>query len=338
MEGINVLSLFDGIACGRVALEKIGINVNNYYSSEINQFAMQIAKKNYPDIIELGNIKDLDCSELPKIDLLIGGSPCTNLSVAGKKDGFIVNDLDGYMEMKRKGYDFGRNQSHLFWEYVRILNEVKPKYFLLENVKMKKQWVDIINNALGVEAIEINSSLQSAQYRRRLYWTNIPNVDQPEDKEIYLEDILQDNITGGVKAEYIDGIFKHKAKNGKNIIIEQEINPPFSLYESRTEKGKAERRRLRKLLGRDTTPRGVNDREYRINKKFKANCIVATSSELDNVLDKQYNYRKLTLTEMERLQTLPDGYTEGISDNQRRKAIGNGWTVDIIAHIFRHLL
>jgi DNA (cytosine-5)-methyltransferase 3A len=171
-KGINVLSLFDGLSCGNIALERAGIKVDNYFACEIDKYAIQIANKNYP-IFQMGDVKDLTAGVLPKIDLLIGGSPCQDLSFAGKGKGL-------------KG-----DRSSLFYQYVRLLKECKPKYFLLENVRMKQEYQDIISDLLGVQPIKINSSLVSAQNRVRLYWTNIPNVTQPEDKGILLKDILE---------------------------------------------------------------------------------------------------------------------------------------------------
>ena len=169
---MNVLSLFDGISCGQVALQRAGIKVDNYYASEVNKYAMQVTMKNYPNTIQLGDVSNVKGSELPEIDLLMGGSPCQGFSFAGKQ------------------LNFEDERSKLFFEFVRLLEEVKPKYFLLENVKMKKEYQDIISHYLGVEPIEINSALVSAQNRVRLYWTNIEGIKQPEDKRIYLKDIL----------------------------------------------------------------------------------------------------------------------------------------------------
>ena len=163
-EKINVLSLFDGMMCGQIALNKIGIEYQNYFASEIDKEAIKVTMKNYPNTIQLGSITELKGSELPKIDLLFGGSPCQSFSRAGDNSGF-----DG--------------SSKLFWEFVRVLNEVKPTYFLLENVIMKKEWEDVITEALGVKPIEITSAKFVPQARRRLYWTNIPNVGQPKQIE-----------------------------------------------------------------------------------------------------------------------------------------------------------
>jgi len=309
MTPLTVLSLFDGISCGQIALERAGITVKQYFASEIDKHTITVTQSRYPETVQLGDIIDLDPSELPEIDLLIGGSPCQSFSVAGDGSGF-----DG--------------KSKLFWEFVRILKAVKPRYFLLENVKMRASWRDIITETLGVEPIEINSALVSGQYRRRYYWTNIPVSRQPDDAGISLADVLE-VVEANEDKQYGDRL----AANGKTIRLESE-GFPYTFYESRTEEGKAERRRLRKLLGRDTTPRGAKYKIYLPHRTGKSNCIVATPSQLDWIVDSQGRYRKLTLTELERLQTLPVGYTEGISPTQRRKAIGNGWTVDVIKHIF----
>ena len=180
MEKINVLSLFDGISCGHIALDKAGIPINKYYASEIDKYAIKVTNKNYPETINLGDVTTVS-GELftEKIDLLIGGSPCQGFSQAGKM----------------KNFDDPR--SKLFWEYVRILQEVKPKYFLLENVVMKQEWQDIISEALGVKPIMIDSSLTSAATRKRLYWTNIPGVGQPEDLGITFGDIRERDVQEG---------------------------------------------------------------------------------------------------------------------------------------------
>ena len=174
--GINVLSLFDGMSCGRIALDKLGIEVDNYFASEIDKYAIQVAKANYPNTIHIGDVTKVRAEDLPKIDLLIGGSPCQGFSFAGK------------------GLNFEDPRSKLFFEFVRLVRECKPEYFFLENVKMKKEHQAVISEQLGVQPIEINSSLVSAQNRKRLYWTNIPNVKQPEDKGILLKDILEAEV------------------------------------------------------------------------------------------------------------------------------------------------
>lgn len=171
---MTILSLFDGMSCGQIALNRAGISYERYYASEIEENAIKVTQHNYPNTIQLGSVTEINGLELPKIDLLIGGSPCQSFSNAGNGKGF-----DG--------------KSRLFWEYVRILRECKPKYFLLENVKMKKEWQDIISNEIGVQPIKINSNLVSAQNRERLYWTNIP-LDILEDRKIFIEDVLDESF------------------------------------------------------------------------------------------------------------------------------------------------
>ena len=172
---MNVLSLFDGMSCGRIALERLGIQVDNYYASEIDKYAIKVSKANYPDIIQVGDVTELDTSTLPNIDLIMGGSPCQGFSIAGKQ------------------LAFDDPRSALFFEFVRCVKELQPKYFLLENVRMKKEYLDVISEYMGVEPIMINSALLSAQNRVRYYWTNIPNIEQPEQRGIVLRDILEDS-------------------------------------------------------------------------------------------------------------------------------------------------
>ena len=170
---MNVLSLFDGMSCGRIALDRLNIPVTSYYASEIDKYAIQVSEANYPDIIRLGDVCDVKAEDLPKIDLLIAGSPCQGFSFAGKQ------------------LAFDDPRSALFFEFVRLLKECKPKYFLLENVRMKKEFLDIISEQVGCEPIFINSALVSAQNRQRYYWTNIPGIEQPEQRGIVLRDILE---------------------------------------------------------------------------------------------------------------------------------------------------
>ncbi len=331
----NVFGAFDGYSSGQLALNRAVIPYNNYYASEINKHTISVTQDNFPDTIQLGSITDIET--LPDIDLMLGGSPCTNFSFSGKQQGMSTVDkleihtLEHYLELKEKGFNF-QGQSYLFWEYVRLLKLIKPTYFLLENVKMAKKWSDTITETLGVEPIEINSKLVSAQHRRRLYWTNIPNITQPNDKGILLRDILEDNV-GGIKVNYENGMCVLTAKNGKTIRLDENVPRPHTIYEARTEEGKRERRRLRKLLGRDTTPRGKKYKEYLPLTYNKANCLLATPSELDFIVDHEGNYRELTIVERERLQNIPDNYTQKASSAQRKKMIGNGWTIDVIAHI-----
>jgi len=321
-KGINVLSLFDGLSCGNVALERAGIKINNYYASEVDKWAIQIANKNYPDIIQLGDVLGVKGKDLPKIDLLIGGSPCQDLSFAGKGKGLIKGD-----------------RSSLFYQYVRLLKECKPKYFLLENVRMKQEYQDIISDLLGVQPVKINSSLVSAQNRVRLYWTNIPNVTQPEDKGILLKDILLDdaeepmlsNIYGGFKEKkprvHTNKSVTIRAASGGGAIpsikLKQHIN-----NESVTKQGKSYA-----LTASYYKAVAWNS----VQKKQRTMIPVELSDKKDPNTYNGIKYRLLNPIEVERLQTIPDGYTSGVSNTQRFRMLGNSWTADIIAHLFKGL-
>jgi DNA (cytosine-5)-methyltransferase 3A len=334
----NVLSLFDGKSCAQIALNKSGIKYGKYFASEIDKHAINVTQHNYPNTIQLGDITKLKGDDLPKIELLVGGSPCQGFSFAGKQ------------------LNFDDPRSKLFFEFVRLLKECTPKYFLLENVRMKKSSRDIISEYLGCEPIEIDSNTVSAQNRRRLYWTNIPNITNPIDMGITLDDVIDGEVNNTMTTEEkIDRLSnsynkpftvdtEHKniliteATNGKKVYIDTNLIPPYSFFETRTEEGKEIRRRIRLETGLDSTPRSKEYKQYLPMKNQKANCIVTISSPLDYIIDKDWNYRKLTIKEIERLQTVPDGYTDTVSDSQARKLLGNGWTVDVISHIFNHII
>lgn len=286
--GLNVLSLFDGMGCGQIALERVGIKVNNYFASEIDKYAIQVAKHNYPNIQHIGDVTKIKASVLPKIDLLIGGSPCQGFSFAGKK------------------LNFDDDRSKLFFEFVRILKETKPKYFLLENVKMKYEFQDIISEQLGVKPILINSSLVSAQNRERLYWTNIPNIEQPKDKKIYLKDVVD---IGEVSRNLVD----------KSRIKQYWETKNYIQYD---------------LSGKGH--KSQDQRGYYLNAKHGTLTSYGASSKVKVVLPNG-DIGQLTPIECERLQTVPDNYTNCVSDTQRYTMLGNGWTVDVIAHIFSGL-
>lgn len=315
MKKLNVLSLFDGISCGRLALERAGVPIEKYYASEICDYSIKIAKKNFPEIIEIGDVRNVEGENFKNIDIVIGGSPCQSFSFAGKMDGMATKDekiditsLEQYLDLKNKGFEF-EGYSYLFWEYVRILKEVKPKYFLLENVKMAEKWKNVITDALGVEPIMINSELVSAQSRERLYWTNIPNIEQPEDKHIYIDDIVQNDIEHTYLSETrLDYINYDKSKVDKSVFK----NTATQIGNSR-KFGNAVRSNGKAFTLRRINPNGIIDENYRI--------------------------RHFTPIEVERLQTLPDDYTliDGIKTKERYEACGNGWTVDVIAHIFKGL-
>ena len=326
MQPIAVLSLFDWMSCWRLALQRAGIPVRRYFASEIDKYAIQISKKNYPSIIHIGDAKWVEVfytltwgidhwyrikSEWSYyrlwswwLDLLIGGSPCQWFSNAGK------------------GLNFEDPRSKLFFEFVRILNEAKPRYFLLENVKMKKERQNIISEHLfGIQPVEIDSALVSAQKRKRLYRVWKRNEDwsysqvvikQPEDKGILLKDIIDYGIVDQDKSYCIDanyakgGNLKSYAKGRRQLVFN-------SIYQ----------------LPRGKNPGGV--------KEGKSPTLSSNCWQYNNFVDCGKWYRKLTPIECERLQTLPDNYTEWVSNSQRYKMLGNGWTVDVIAHIFREM-
>jgi len=226
---MNVLSLFDGMSCGRQALDRAGFKVDKYFASEIDKYAIQVAMANYPDTIQLGTVVDVDGYALPQIDLLIGGSPCQSFSFAGRRNGMTtlceqeILTLEHYLELKKEGFEFD-GQSYLFWEFMRLLNEVKPKYFMLENVEMGEKWEKVLRHAIQVPALHINSALVSAQNRKRVYFTNIGMqpmglfgdlesiIQQPKDKRIFLKDILEEEVDEKyfLSDKALDGIMKHK--------------------------------------------------------------------------------------------------------------------------------
>lgn len=302
---MRVLSLFDGICCGHLALERAGIKIDSYDAYEIEKNAIKATETNFPDVIQHGDVTKEDFTKYQgKIDLIIGRSPCQGFSSSGKQ------------------LNFNDPRSKLFFEYVKAIKECQPKYFLLENVVMKKEWQDIISSYLGVEPIEINSSLVSAQNRRRLYWTNIPNVTLPEDKNITLEDILEDI----------------------------EFPNPAAIRGRRLNKATIVGRRLDKNGHRKDTDKTIpitQCLEVRATNTDKSNCL--TTVDKDNVLTplpigrhpdafkNNLPFRYYTTKEMCRLQTVPDNFLNMIPDSAARKALGNGWTVDVIAHIFSFL-
>lgn len=429
---MNVLSLFDGMSCGQIALKKLGFYVENYFASEIDKYAIKVTQANFPNTIQIGDVTKVSALDLPQIDLLIGGSPCQGFSFAGKQ------------------LNFNDPRSALFFEYVRLLKECKPKYFFLENVKMKKEYQDVITQYLGVEPIELNSALVSAQNRKRLYWTNIPGFVMPEDKGILLKHIVHEYEKGFNFIEHLTPNFNinpsDKGMNGnvRSVNSEksnclttnkgegQKISIPEKMYrvdkeksnciiasigrtthreylskhqgqmvftdiekyivpyekaldilESEVEKGKIKVYPSKTNNVTTLNPKNQNgsqtyqqDRIYIIHGKMV--CLSAELSGRFNVLiedtdvfggitpdriEKRQNgqrfsegkkfytltaqdkrgiliegyIRKLTPIECERLQTVPDNYTAHVSDSQRYKMLGNGWTVDAVAEFFKHI-
>ena len=310
MRKLNVLSLFDGMSCARIALDKLNIPVN-YYACEIDKYAIEVAKKNYPDTIHLGSVTDvswIDDKNLhkhlqPKIDLLIGGSPCQGFSFAGK------------------GLNFDDPRSKLFFEYVRILKECKPKYFLLENVRMSKDSEQIITDILGVEPVAINSNLVSGQNRYRLYWTNIP-FDVPKDKGVVLQDILENGVVDRDKSHCLDANY-WKGGNLKSYFEKNRRQLVFS-KDGLCHVGTAD------IKGIDSLKR-----VYHPAGKSPTLTTMQGGHREPKIAVSDLKWRKLTPVECERLQTVPDNYTDYVSNTQRYKMLGNGFTVDIIAHILK---
>ena len=358
---MNVLSLFDGMSCGQQALNRLGIKYDNYYASELDKYAIQITQKNFPDTIQLGDVCGVVAKDLPKVDLLLAGSPCQGFSFAG-------NQLA-----------FDDPRSALFFEFIRLLRELKPKYFLLENVRMKQEYIDVITEEVSflypaggiyqeatffdlahrgclqhrkeIVPVLINSSLVSAQNRQRLYWTNIPNVTQPEDKGIVLRDVLED---------YTDDVYLAGEKLQKNYKGGNQLNPDYksqanTIHDGNKKSGTicagthgyvngyvagAWRGRYKidgvRQDGKGSVA-GKTTQMLELRKDEKTNAL--TTVQKDNVVveNDTMNWRKLTPLECERLQTVDDNYTEGVSNTQRYKMLGNGWTIDVISHILKHI-
>ena len=356
---MNVLSLFDGMSCGQQALQRSGINVNNYYASEIDKYGIKVTMANYPNTIQLGSVVNVDGYKLPKIDLLIGGSPCQSFSFAGKRKGMATKDeqeiltLEHYLKLKSEGFEF-EGQSYLFWEYMRLLNEVKPKYFLLENVEMGEKWEKVLSKAIGVNGIHINSALVSAQNRKRIYWTNIglepcglfgyleSIIEQPKDKTILLKDVLESEVD----EKYF---LSEKAMKllGDKIINKSVSNEKSMTIDGSYYKGVGIRcgdcRQIIKsdidLIIHNTMPRssttGKGGTGHLSRNDGKTYCLDTGNTNAVEIVNSRI--RRLTPIECERLQTVADNYTNYVSDSQRYKMLGNGWTVSVVSHIFKYI-
>lgn len=292
---MNVLSLFDGMSCGQIALERAGIKVDNYFASEIDKHAIAVTMHNYPNTVQLGDVTKIDLDSLPKIDLILAGSPCQGFSLTGKK------------------LNFNDERSSLFFEFIRLLEGCRERNkdvkFILENVRMKNEWLCVIDDYVGLKSKAINSSLVSAQNRPRFYWSNI-EFDIPEDKNIKLTDVLD------VLPES-DTVFPFK-NCVRHLVVEQfeEIKKSNKVIHPLRFQGRG----------------GYQDRQIGI---LKAPC--STTSGFTLVRDKNNNVRLCNINELERLQTVPDGYTSGVPITKARHMLGNGWTVDVIAHILKHM-
>jgi DNA (cytosine-5)-methyltransferase 3A len=300
-----ILSLFDGLSCGNIAIDmllnnnKLTKDLFEYVASEVDEEAMKVAKHNYPNIRHIGDVRHITKEMVGEVYLLIAGSPCTDLSVAGKKNGMVTEDdikitsLEQYLKLKSEGYVF-KGQSYLFWEFVRLLKELKPKYFLLENVTLKgqlKEWEEIITRETGVKPLRINSNKVSAQNRDRLYWTNIPGACVPEDENILASDVIPGAVAG---------YGKRGVKN--------------------------------KITGKYEYPGTTR-------KDGKFNCLTTVRGNCAKYKTLDGEIKNLTIPQMEMLQTFPIGYTnvDGVSQQARTKMIGNSWTAKVIAHLFKGL-
>ena len=451
---MKVLSLFDGMSCGQQALERAGINVDTYYASEIDKYAIQVTMANYPNTIQLGSVVDINALELPKIDLLCGGSPCQSFSFAGKRKGMSTKDeqeiltLEHYLKLKSEGYEF-EGQSYLFWEYMRILQELRVKnpnvLFLLENVEMGAKWEKVLSNAIGVRGIHINSALVSAQNRKRIYWINWGMkpmglfgdmesiIEQPKDRGILLKDILETEVDEKyfLSEKFDNWLNKHSKKTGneykktegnrkagclsvsalksvnlsadfildnKQIIvhntqrrdpnrpsIQKNKNAGGSGHLSRNDgktysldTGNTNAVEIREVKQINPSLESGGKQPYQQNIVYDINGIspalmqgksdlLITSGTLrthkdgegfrevhsgkgatvpararedgsgQNVVKLNSRIRRLTPIECERLQTVADNYTAHVSDSQRYKMLGNGWTIEVISYLLKHI-
>lgn len=296
-DGINVLSLFDGISCGQVALNNAGIKVSNYFASEIDKHAIKVTQSNFPNTKQIGDVTKVNANDLPRIDLLIGGSPCQGFSQAGKK------------------LNFDDPRSKLFFEFVRVLKETKPKYFLYENVVPKsKDVIDVISEYLGVQPKLLNSNLKSCQDRKRLYWANF-EITTPEDDGILLKDIVGFSSEIPTKEETIADIKNWTSRE-------------FDVSISR--RGRVRPHRL------DPKKSGISEIGSLTNPNDK--CTTITASHAPRTYKTPFEIYELNVNECEQVQGLPVGYTDCISERQAKKAIGNGWTVQMITHIFNQMV
>jgi DNA (cytosine-5)-methyltransferase 3A len=399
---MNVLSLFDGMSCGQQALERAGIEVNQYFASEIDKYAIQVTMANYPNTIQLGSVVGVDGYALPKIDLLIGGSPCQSFSFAGKRKGMATTDeqeiltLKHYLKLKAEGYEF-EGQSYLFWEFMRLLYEVKPKYFLLENVEMGEKWERVLTQAIGVNALHINSALVSAQNRKRIYFTNIGMeaaglfgypvsiIKKPKDRKILLKDILESevdekyflsdkgvdrimsynnadrSIDDNDKSLCLASVYHKQGRDNQLIVhntqrrdanrpsIQKNKNAGGSGHLSRND-GKTycldggntnavEVREVKQLSTNNKLNGGTQP--YQQDRIYDVNGISpALQAQLPNgsTMINTSRIRRLTPLECQRLQTVNDNYNMPVSDSQKYKMLGNGWTIEVISHIFKYIL
>ena len=391
---MKTLSLFDGMSCLQLALQSLGITPEKYYASEIDKYAMKVTIANFPNTIQLGDVRNVNAKDLGFIDLLGGGSPCQSFSFAGKRNGMSTMNnieiitLDHYLELKSQKFEF-EGQSYLFWEYIRILNELRvtnPNVkFILENVMMGEKWQKVITQAIGINPIKINSALVSAQNRKRLYWTNIGaeqdglfgdlvcKIPQPKDQGILLKDILETDVDEKyfISSAMINRISRSNngekcfADNQKSMCLaagyykQGRDNQLITVHNTMPRSSKTGKGGIGPLSRNDGktycldtgrtnaieiksgTFRTHNDgKGFREVASGKGATIPARAREDgsgQNIVSVAGNIRRLTPIECERLQTVPDNYTNHVADTQRYKMIGNGWTIEVISHILSYL-
>lgn len=303
-----VLSLFDGMSCGQIALNQSGLEVEKYFASEIKPHAIKCTQHNFPDTIQIGDVCKISYRDgilttengsfkVGKIDLLIGGSPCQGFSRAGKE------------------LNFNDERSKLFFEYARILKEVNPPYFLLENVVMRKEYSDVITDILGVTPIMINSALVSAQERKRLYWTNIQGIEQPEDRNIYLCDVVNFKSETPLKENIIGEIRKYTKRD-----FDVSIDKNGNIRPHRKDKKKS----------------GISEIGTLRNPNCKSVTII--KSHAPKTYKSPFEIYELNRNECEQLQNVPINYTIPVSEKQAKDLLGDGWTVEVIKHIFKNII
>ena len=290
---MNILSLFDGMSCAQIALNNLGLKDYTYYASELDKYAIQVTQHNYPNTIQIGDVTKVQAKDLPQIDLLVGGSPCQDLSSSN-------------VWTEKRGLE--GSKSGLFWEYVRLLKETKPKYFLLENVgSAKKEDIEVINKELGVKGIKFNSRLCLPQNRNRIYWTNIPFELPSKEIDLTMQDLLQNKVEDKyyLTQKMYDCVMRPASKGWQS---------------------------------------GKMETDLKIARPLTATMHKMHRADTDNYITTEYkpegktNLRRLTPIECERLQGVKDDYTKTVSDTQRYKMLGNGFTVDVIAHILKNIL
>lgn len=335
---MKVLSLFDGMSCGQIALQQAGVHYDRYFASEIEKHPVSVTMNNFPNTVQIGDVRNIHPFILPKIDLLIGGSPCQSFSFAGNKKGMStaceidILTLNQYLELKNEGFEF-QGQSYLFWEYVRLLKVLKPKWFLLENVQMADRWKNLISYTLGVKPVFINSDSVSGQTRKRLYWTNIPFNAPKKPNDICIADVLDcqfdfdatEALDHNRTKQLIGGKFQHGLCPLR--LADTDWNRRFFAKKFGTLAHKKAMSQLRSIFD-------------------KSNCLTTSGQNISNSgstniyfvnINGEIEIRPLEPVECERLQNVPDGYTKGVTRNQRIHMLGNGWTVGVIAEIFKGL-